>query len=98
VNRLELRVGLGLSFEIHLAEHVQSRLFTNAASSGPSLAFDASFQLPSTLIAAQAVRLTVLHARVTFRNLTKFGKKYWTTYMAGGNYLILSIPNQAIKG
>lgn len=60
MNCFELCVGLRLSLQVHLTEHVKSRFFTDAVGAGAGLAFNAPFQLPSALIPAQAERLTIL--------------------------------------
>lgn len=57
---LELGVGLGLSLEVHLAEHIKSRLLASAPSTRPCLAFNGPSKLPSVLVTAKAVRFAIL--------------------------------------
>lgn len=59
VGRLEFGVCRGLALEIHLAEHVQSRLLANTASISGLLLQRAS-KLPTVLVALEAERLAVL--------------------------------------
>ena len=59
VGGLELGVRLGLALEIHLPEHVQSRLL--AGTSGfSSLILQRASKLPSILVAVETEGLTVL--------------------------------------
>lgn len=60
VNSLQLGIILHLSFQIHLPEHVQSRLLTSIAQTRPSLRFQSSTQLPSLRAAFEAEGLTVV--------------------------------------
>lgn len=60
VGRLELRVGGGLTLEVHLSEHVESRLLTSTTSAGARLVLQRSSKLPSILVTAETERLTVL--------------------------------------
>lgn len=66
MNRLELCVGLCLSLQIHLTEHVKCGLFADTASASPCLVLDTSFQLPPVFVSTQTIRLTILHFRVRF--------------------------------
>lgn len=70
VGRLELGVCLGLTLEIHLPEHVQSRLL--AGTTGfTSLFLQRAGKLPSILITVETEGLTVLDTVSTSRCMTK---------------------------
>jgi hypothetical protein len=60
MDRLELRVNLSLTLEIHLTEHIKSRLFAGAACSRALLVLDGPCELPCTLISTEFDRFTVL--------------------------------------
>lgn len=62
VGRFELGVHLALALEIHLPEHVERRLFTDAAGAGV-LVLQRTGKLPSILIATEAEWLAVLETR-----------------------------------
>lgn len=66
VGRLELGVRLGLALEIHLPEHVQSRLLTGTPDFS-SLILQRAGKLPSVLITAETEGLTVLDTVSTSR-------------------------------
>lgn len=61
VDGLKLRVSLGLAFEIHLTEHIESRLLASAACSRAGLVLDSPYELPCTLVSTESVRFTVLY-------------------------------------
>lgn len=60
VDRGEFRVILHLSLQIHLFEHIQSRLFPIIAHSWPALGFQGPSQLPARLATLEAEGLTVV--------------------------------------
>ena len=60
VDRLKLRVVLYLSFQIHLLEHVQSRLFAAAGGTRPALGLQGTGQVPAALITLEAEGLAVV--------------------------------------
>lgn len=66
VGRLELGFRLGLALEIHLPEHVQSRLLASTHGFS-SLVLQRAGKLPSILIAAETEGLTVLDTVSTSR-------------------------------
>lgn len=66
VGRLELGVRLGLALEIHLPEHVQSRLLADTPGF-TSLFLQRAGKLPSILIAVETEGLTVLDTVSTSR-------------------------------
>lgn len=70
VGRLELGVCLGLALEIHLPEHVQSRLLAGTPDF-PSLFLQRARKLPSILIAVETEGLTVLDTVSTTRCIAK---------------------------
>jgi hypothetical protein len=57
---LKLSVILGLAFEIHLPEHIQSRLLTVLSQARAALLLNRASQLPATLTALEAESLTVV--------------------------------------
>lgn len=60
MGRLQLCIVLGLALQIHLPEHVQSRLFTVLTKTRSALCLDGSNQLPATFISLEAERLTIV--------------------------------------
>ena len=64
VSRFELGIRLSLSLEIHLTEHIQSRVFPDAPSTSTRFPLNRSSELPSALIAAETVRFAVLCVHV----------------------------------
>ena len=64
MNGLELRVGLRLSLQVHLTEHVQGRLFAYTAGASSCLVLNSALQLPTIFISTKAKWLAVLRHRV----------------------------------
>lgn len=60
MSRFKLGISLCLALKIHLTEHVESSVLSNAPSTSSRLAFNWSSEIPSTLIALEAIRLAVL--------------------------------------
>lgn len=60
VNRLQLRVVLDFSLEIHLPEHVQGRLLALLTVAGTALGLDSSNKLPAPLASLEAERLAIV--------------------------------------
>lgn len=60
MNRLQLRVILGFTLEVHLSEHVQRRLLTLLASADVALGFHGSDKLPASLAALETECLAVI--------------------------------------
>jgi hypothetical protein len=60
MDRLKLSVRLSLSLEIHLAEHIESRLLPHTASSGSRFALNSTCQRPPALITAETEWLAIL--------------------------------------
>jgi hypothetical protein len=60
MDRFELCVVLGFAFEIHLPEHVESRLFPVRAGTSRALGLDRAGELPTSFTTAEAESLAVV--------------------------------------
>lgn len=60
VNRLQLRVILDFSLEVHLPEHVQGRLLTLLTVAGTALGLDSSNKLPASFASLEAECLAIV--------------------------------------
>lgn len=60
MSRFKLGISLRLALKIHLTEHVESSVLSNVPSASSRFALNWSSEVPSTLIALEAIRLAVL--------------------------------------
>lgn len=60
MGRLELRVVFGLALQIHLLEHVQSRLLAMLTKTGATLGLNGTSELPAFLVTLEAESLAVV--------------------------------------
>lgn len=93
VGRLELRVGGGLTLEVHLSEHVERRLLTSTSSTGARLVLQRPCKLPSVFVAAESERLTVLN--IMLASISHASRR--VTDMAGSDDFVLAIPDKAVE-
>lgn len=60
MSRLELSIVFALAFQVHLPEHVQSRLLTVLTKTGSALGLNRANKLPARFTSLKLERLTVV--------------------------------------